>query len=162
MKRSHVFAFCGVALAVGGYLGFPRLFERLGASTNHVEVTTAKGAAIHIATSDPETTLLVYEKDGTFFIGATKMKSNGDYVDGQMWLEREEPNLNLQFSQRKAGVVTTFRESDAHGFPIRKWVTSQNVTRAYQRPEFEWREVSSERNNGQAAKPAAATAQGKP
>src|SRR5688500_18036357 len=84
MTRSYKIVWCGAALVVSGYFGFPVFFQYVerASAPKHIDVSTAKVAAIHIGTSDPKTSLLVFEADGVVSVAVTKMGPDGDYVHG--------------------------------------------------------------------------------
>ncbi len=143
MKRFHILIIFGAALAMAGYFVFPALFQHFQNATpaKHVNVSTAKAAAIHIATSDPRTTLLVFEEKGAVSITVTKTNPEGDYVDGRVWIPRDNSNLSLLLSRRQGGVLTIMKDPDADGLPTRKSVGTKEGVRSYRRREIEWIEL---------------------
>ncbi|HWA25111.1 MAG TPA: hypothetical protein VG734_05500 [Lacunisphaera sp.] len=165
MKRSYIITVSGLVLLAVAYLGLPSLFTHLQRRSNarHVEVSTANVAAIHIATGDPETTLMVSEHDGIVSVIVTKMKKNGDYADGRIYLGHTDLNLGLVLSQKREGVVTIFDKSDGDGFPEKKSVSTKDGIRSYQRRAFEWIEVPpKEKTPNQSSEPTAASGRGSP
>jgi hypothetical protein len=140
MKRFHILVVSGVLLAAAAYLGLPSLFAYLEgrSGAKHVEVSTAKVAAVHITTSDPETTLMVSENEGVISVIVSKIKKDGDYVDARIYVQQTNLDLGLLLSNRRSGIVTIFEKSDADGLPTKKSVSSPDGVHGYYRTAIEW------------------------
>jgi hypothetical protein len=147
MKRPLAIGLFGIAGLTLGYVAFPSIFERLlrPAEPKHIDVSTAKVAAIHISTSDPKISLLVFENDGVVSVSLTKGLLNDDYVDFTVRAEAKDPEIEMSVVRKADGIVSILKKSDGEGIPTKKAVSSAGAFRSFVRKDIEWVEVNRER-----------------
>ena len=137
----------GACVLAGGYVAFPEFFAWLlrPADAKHVDVNTANVAAIHIATSDPNISLMVFEHEGRVSVTFNRLTPNGDYEALSASADKTDPNITLDFTRKEHGIVTVLKNSDTDGIPTKKITGRSDQLQIFERKPIDWLRIQAKK-----------------
>ena len=127
MKRPLKLLIAGLIVLVLGFFTIPSLFENWSQRPRiqHIEVQSSEKQVVHIATSNPKISVMVYESEGRSIVVVTQESAA---IASQVMVEAdEEQGVRVVNLFRKDHDATTVLDKpDRNGIPIRKMIKHGN------------------------------------